>query len=80
MGYKTVSVDVDVYVDEVIGEVDDQELVDELVARGYIVTKDEQPVQFDRDDWQFLLELLDKQTPHWYTRRVRDKVLEAFHG
>ena len=80
MGYKTVTVDVDVYVDDVIDEMDDQELIDELEGRGYIVTKDEQPDQFDREDWQFLLEMIDKNSETWYTRRVRDKLMEACFG
>jgi ectoine hydroxylase-related dioxygenase (phytanoyl-CoA dioxygenase family) len=40
MGYRTVTVDVDVYVDDVINEADDQELIDELNRRGYTVSKD----------------------------------------
>ena len=39
MGYRTVNVDVDVYVDDVINEADDQELIDELNRRGYTVSK-----------------------------------------
>ena len=81
MGYKTVTVDVDVYVDDVIDEMDDQELIDELNSRGYTVTKDAAVVQaFEREDWQFLLEMLDKQSETWYTRRVREKVSEARFG
>ena len=80
MGYKTVTVDVDVYVDDVINEMDDQELIDELNSRGYIVSKEEPADGFDREDWQFLLEMLDKNPQTWYTRRVRDKVSEARYG
>lgn len=78
MPYKTVTVDVEVYVDEVIGEADDQELIDELTNRGYSVTKDVNPLVFDTYDWKFLLELIDQQKCNWELRRVRDKVLEAF--
>ena len=80
MGYKTVTVDVDVYVDDVINEMDDQELIDELNGRGYTVTKDVEREAFDREDWQFLLEMLDKTPETWYTRRVREKVSEARFG
>jgi hypothetical protein len=80
MGYKTVTVDVDVYVDDVINEMDDQELIDELNSRGYTVSKDVERESFDREDWHFLLEMLDKQQANWYNRRVRDKLLEACHG
>ena len=80
MGYKTVTVDVDVYVDDVINEMDDQELIDELNSRGYTVTKDPERESFDREDWHFLLEMIDKNTETWYTRRVREKLMEACFG
>lgn len=81
MGYKTVTVDVDVYVDDVINEMDDQELIDELSSRGYTVIKDEKVVEaFEREDWHFLLDMLDKNPQTWYTRRVRDKLMEACFG
>jgi hypothetical protein len=79
MGYRTVTVDVDVYVDDVINEADDQELIDELNRRGYTVSKGTEG-GLDREDWQFLLEMLDKQESTWYTRRVRDKLFEARTG
>ena len=80
MGYKTVTVDVDVYVDDVINEADDQELIDELNSRGYTVTKDPERESFEREDWHFLLDMLDKQESNWYNRRVRDKLMEACFG
>jgi hypothetical protein len=80
MGYKTVTVDVEVYVDEVIHEADDQELIDELVSRGYTVVKGDEHEPFDRDDWNLLLEMVDKQPTTWYNRRIRDKLLEARYG
>ena len=81
MGYKTVTVDVDVYVDDVINEMDDQELIDELSSRGYTVIKDEKVVEaFEREDWHFLLDMLDKNPQTWYTRRVRDKLMDACFG
>ena len=81
MAYKHRTVDVDVYVDDVINEMDDQELIDELKSRGYTVTKDTEVVEaFEREDWQFLLEMLDTLKQTWYTRRVRDKLVEARYG
>jgi hypothetical protein len=81
MGYKTVTVDVDVFVDDVIDEMDDQDFIDILEGRGYTVRKDAAVVEaFEREDWQFLLEILDKQPETWYTRRVRDKLVEARYG
>jgi hypothetical protein len=80
MGYKTVTVDVDVYIDDVINEADDEQLIDELNSRGYIVSKEEPADGFDREDFQFLLEMLDKNPQTWYTLRVRSKLLEARFG
>lgn len=80
MGYTTVTVDVDVYVDDIIDDMDDQDLIDELNSRGYTVSKDTERESFEREDWRFLLELVDKNTETWYTRRVRDKLFEACYG
>ena len=80
MGYKTVTVDVDVYVDDVIDEMDDQDFIDILESRGYTVSKDPERELFDREDWHFLIEMIDKNTETWYTRRVRDKLMEACFG
>jgi len=79
MGYKTVTVDVDVDID--LDELDNEELIDELKDRGYTVTKDADFVKaFEREDWQFLLEMLDKNPQTLYTLRVREKLLEARFG
>jgi len=79
MGYKTVTVDVDVDID--LDEWSDGDLIAELDDRGYTVTKDEAVVEaFEREDWQFLLEMLDKQPETWYTRKVREKLSEARFG
>ena len=80
MGYKTVTVDVDVYVDDVINEMDDQDFIDILEGRGYTVSKEPEREWFDREDWHFLLDMLDKQESNWYNRRVRDKLMEACFG
>ena len=80
MAYRTVTVDVDVYVDDIIDDMDDQELIDELNNRGYSVSKDPEREPFEREDWQLLLELVDSVPETVYTRRVRDKIMEARHG
>ena len=81
MGYKTVTVDVDVYVDDVINEMDDQELIDELSSRGYTVVKDEKVVEaFEREDLKLLIEIIDQTPETIYTRRVRDKLMKARFG
>ena len=51
----TVTVDVDVYLDEF----NDDDIVEELEGRGYTVTKYQEVETFDREDWQLLLELVD---------------------
>jgi Icc-related predicted phosphoesterase len=79
MAYKTVTVDVDVYVDEVIGDADDQELIDELESRGYAVTKEE-VAEFDRYDWKLMLEVIDQQPTSLETRELREKLLRARFG
>ena len=77
MGYKTVSVDVDVDID--LDEFDDRELVEEMKLRGYSCVKGDVS-GMDREDWQYLIEMLDKQPETWYSRRVRDKLMAARHG
>jgi hypothetical protein len=82
MGYKhnTVSVYVDVDVNDVLDELDDQDFIDILEGRGYTVSKGPDAEGFEREDWQFLLEMLDKTSQTWYTRRIREKVSEARFG
>lgn len=80
MGYKTVTVDVEVYVDDVINEMDDQDFIDILESRGYTVSKDVERESFDREDWTLLLNLLDSQNSNWELRRVRDKIMDACFG
>ena len=72
----TVTVDVDVYLDEF----NDDDIVEELEGRGYTVTKYQEVETFDREDWQLLLELVDSVPETVYTRRVREKIMEARHG
>ena len=77
MTYKTVTVDVDVDID--LDEFDDSELIDEMNQRGYACIK-ETKAGLDREDWQYLIEMLDNNGETWYTRRVRDKLMVACHG
>ena len=81
MGYKTVTVDVDVYIDDVINEMDDKELIDELNSRGYHVEKDPfEHNDIDKFELDWLLELVDKNNKDVYTNRVRDKLHKLRHG
>lgn len=74
----TVTVDVDVYIDDVVDEMDDQDLIDELLSRGYYVAKgDEDPQVLDRDDWRKLEEILNELPYHWENEILRKKVIEA---
>lgn len=77
MGYKTVSVDVDVDID--LDEFDDNELVEEMKLRGYSCVKGDEG-GLNPEDWQYLIEMLDKQLETWYSRRVRDKIMAARYG
>jgi hypothetical protein len=55
MTYKTVTVDVDIDLDEF----NDSELIDEMNQRGYTCIK-EKAAGLEREDWQYLIEILDK--------------------
>jgi len=69
------SVDVDVDVD--LDDFDEDDLIDELERRGFYVSKHKPHIEvLDKEALQFLLDLVDKQTETWYTRRVREKLLE----
>lgn len=72
MSYKTIytEVDVDLY------EWNDKELIKEMEHRGYTVVKDIAE-DFDREDYDYLIEMLDKIPYSWYTRRIRDKLFAA---
>lgn len=75
MTYKTVTVNVDVDID--IDEFDDEEMIEEMRDRGYVCIKSDGGGNFDREDWKYLLEMLDKTEETWYTRRIREKLLTA---
>ena len=75
---QTVTVDVEVYVDDVIRDIDDEELVDELETRGYYVEKgDGGPHALDEEDWRKLEEILTELPYHWENEILRKKVIEA---
>lgn len=75
---QTVTVDVEVYVDDIIADVDDEELIDELEHRGYYVEKgDGDPQVLDKDDWRKLEEILTELPYHWENEILRKKVIEA---
>jgi hypothetical protein len=74
----TVTVDADVYVDDVIGDIEDQELIDELLGRGYYVAQgDEDPQVLDKDDWKKLEEIISELPYHWENEVLRRKIMEA---
>jgi hypothetical protein len=74
---KTIDTCVEVEVD--LDEWCDEELIEEMRLRGYSCIKGDDG-GMNREDWQFLLEVLDRQPANWFTRRVRDKVVEARYG
>ena len=72
MAYVTVDVDLD--------EFDDDELVEEVKARGYTIVEEEEVEKFDMEDWTLLLELVDNTPETVYTRRVREKLMNQRWG
>jgi len=74
----TVNVDVDVYIDDVIDEIDDQDLVDELQNRGYHVKKGDGDLNvLDKNDWRKLEEILTELPYHWENEMLRKKIIEV---
>lgn len=72
MNTKTIEVDID------LDDFDDQELIDEIEHRGYVVkTEDNNSDILDREDWIFLLQIFDRIPVTWETRRLRDKILSV---
>ena len=75
---RTVTVDVDVYVDDVIGDIDDDELVEELEDRGYYVYKEGAFEEvLDKDDWRKLEEIVASLPYHWENEELRRKIITA---
>ena len=73
MTYVTVDVDIDLDV------FDDDELVEEVKARGYTVVEEEIE-KFHMEDWKLLLEIIDTVPETVYTRRVREKLMNQRWG
>jgi hypothetical protein len=75
---------IETYVDVDLDEWCDEELIEEMRLRGYSCIKGDDGgmnrEERTREDWQFLLEVIDRQPANWFTRRVRDKVVEACYG
>ena len=71
MTYVTVDVELD--------EFNDDELVEEVKARGYTVVEEEVE-KFDMEDWKLLLEIVDTVPETVYTRRVREKLMNQRWG
>jgi hypothetical protein len=79
MTMKTISCYVDVDVD--LDDFDDDELVYELEQRGWSCTQDDpDTTTFDNDDWQMLIDIVDKMKDNWQLRRVREKLVQARYG
>jgi hypothetical protein len=72
MSYKTIDTYVEVEVD--LSEWSDQELLEELRSRKAEISNEG---TLQREDWQFLLEMLDNLPGDIYTRSVREKVFAA---
>lgn len=75
MSYKTVTVNTDVIID--LDEFETDELIEEMKLRGYTCITSGDTEGFNQEDWQFLLEILDKTQQTWYSRRIRDKIFTA---
>ena len=74
----TINVNVDLDVNDVLGELDDDDLVEELQSRGYQCSKspfDEEDL-FTKQEIDFLVASLDarEQPLHWELKRIRDKL------
>lgn len=75
MAYVTVDVDID------LDEFNDDELVEELESRGFVVNDNNKEVEkFDMEDWKLLLEIVDTVPETVYTRRVREKLMNQRWG
>jgi hypothetical protein len=79
----TVSVYVDVDVDDIFHELDDDDLVEELQQRGYTCKKDSYDFEdaLTKEEINALLTLLahhdvGKQPLRWEWQRIRDKLMK----
>lgn len=70
----TVEIDVD------LDHFSDVELIEEMEDRGYYVSETQNEIDLDNEDLEFLLEILNNKPFHWYTERVRNKLLNSRYG
>ena len=75
-----INVNVDIYVDDVLAELDDGDLMDELAARGYTCSKHDDwdtPEPLTREELDMLIAHIDirEQPLHWEWQRIRDKLI-----
>lgn len=62
-----------------LNDFDDDEIIEELESRGYQCSKDEVISDMDREEYLYLIEMIDKMPFNWYTNRIRDKLFTARH-
>jgi hypothetical protein len=70
----SITIDID------LDDFDDDEIVDELVARGYHVSKNKDIDSFTDEDFMLMLNLIDGVTETIEIRRLRDKLILARFG
>lgn len=74
---KTITVDVDVYVDDVLDDIDDDYLVEEMEVRGYTCYKSqipqEQENRLTRGEFDVIFSMLN-DLDDWEHRRIREKL------
>lgn len=63
-----------------LNDFDDDEIIEELESRGYQCSKDEFIADMDREEYLYLIKIIDKMPFNWYTNRIREKLLRAAHG
>lgn len=56
----------------------DDEIIREVRSRGFYCS-DQGLDDFDREEFLFLIEMIDKMPFNWYTNRIRDKLLKVAH-
>lgn len=74
--YTTISVTAEVDVDDVIRELDDEDLVEELLERGYTCVKGDL-FALTKEEIDLLIAHIDiRERPlHWEWQRIRDKLM-----
>ena len=74
----TISVEVDIDLDEISSD----DLIEELTDRNYLVSGNisGENIGFTTEDLNLLIEIIDQTPETIYTRRVRDKLMEARFG